>query len=107
MSEGARPAAAARQIVKSLQRWGRLSLERPPFGAALGDYHQLPRPSPSPTAAAAAAVTLGGRGEVFDEGIVVRMPVSWRLVYSVRICFLFFRGLVRNFWGFAGGLTFM
>jgi transcription factor E2F3 len=102
MSEGARPAAAARQIVKSLQRCGRLSLERPPFGAALGDYHQFPRPSPSPAAAAAAAATPGGREE-FDEGIVIRTPVSWCLVFSVRICLLFFRGLVPDFFGVLRG----
>ncbi|XP_066383093.1 transcription factor E2FA-like isoform X3 [Miscanthus floridulus] len=83
MSEGARP-AAARQIVKSLQRCARLSLERPPFGAALGDYHQFPRPSPSPAAAAAAATaaTPGGRGEVFDEGIVVRTPLRRKAPYG-------------------------
>ncbi|KAG0525735.1 hypothetical protein BDA96_06G082200 [Sorghum bicolor] len=81
MSEGARPAAAARQIVKSLQRCGRLSLERPPFGAALGDYHQFPRPSPSPAAAAAAAATPGGREE-FDEGIVIRTPIKRKAPYG-------------------------
>jgi hypothetical protein len=103
MSESARP-AVARKIVKSLQRCTRHSLERPPFETALGEYCQFPRPSLSP--AAAAAATSGGRGEV-DEGIFVRTPVSWRLVYSLRICLLFYRGLARNFWGFAGESAFM
>ncbi|KAG2566143.1 hypothetical protein PVAP13_7NG211300 [Panicum virgatum] len=79
MSGGAR-AAAAQQIVQSLQRCAALPPAGPPFADALGDYHRFPRPS-SAAAAAAAAPLAGGHGG-FEEGIVVGTPLKRKAPYG-------------------------